>query len=234
VRALAREGAVVGVAARTLADCEALCRSLWEEGLEVWPAACDVADPASVQELAARAGPVDILVNNAGAASTAPLTRLSLEEWTRLWAVNATGTLLCMQAFLPGMLERGWGRILNIASTAALTGGRYLSAYSASKHAVMGLTRCAACEVAERGVTVNALCPGFVDHTDMTRESLARIAEKTGRSPAEARAVLVATNPQGRLIEPDEVAWAVVMLCQESARGINGQAIVLDGGGLLR
>jgi NAD(P)-dependent dehydrogenase (short-subunit alcohol dehydrogenase family) len=160
------------------------------------------------------------------------VTKLTLEEWNRLFAVNATGTFLCTRAFLPGMLERGRGRIVNVASVAALAGARYIAAYASSKHAVLGFTRCAAAEVAARGVTVNAVCPGYVD-TSMTAESVARIARETGRTEAEARGSLLATNPQGRLIEPDEVAHAVLALCAEESRGINGQAIVIDGGGLL-
>ncbi len=175
---------------------------------------------------------MDILVNNAGIAHSAPLIRTDLGDWNRLLAVNATGTFLCTRAFLPGMIERGWGRVVNVASVAGLAGARYIAAYAASKHAVIGLTRSAAAEVAERGVTVNAICPGYVD-TPMTTESLRRIAEKTGRSEAEALDAILAGTPQRRLIEPDEVAHAVISLCAEAARGINGQSIVIDGGELL-
>jgi NAD(P)-dependent dehydrogenase (short-subunit alcohol dehydrogenase family) len=183
-------------------------------------------------EAASRLGPVDILVNNAGTSSSAPLQRLALAEWERLFAVNATGTMLCTQAFLPGMVERGWGRVVNIASVVGLAGGKYTAAYSASKHAVVGFTRSAAAEVAAAGVTVNAVCPGYVD-TELTRRSIERIVEKTGRSAEEAREALLSTSPQHRLIAPEEVAHLVLALCHEHARGINSQAIVIDGGGLV-
>jgi NAD(P)-dependent dehydrogenase (short-subunit alcohol dehydrogenase family) len=130
------------------------------------------------------------------------------------------------------MVERGWGRVVNIASVVGLAGGKYIAAYSASKHAVVGFTRSAAAEVAAAGVTVNAVCPGYVD-TEMTRRSIERIVEKTGRTEDEARTALLATSPQQRLIAPEEVAHLVLALCHEHARGINGQAIVIDGGGLV-
>jgi NAD(P)-dependent dehydrogenase (short-subunit alcohol dehydrogenase family) len=171
-------------------------------------------------------------VNNAGVAHSAPVARTELEDWNRMLAVNATGTFLCTRAFLPGMVEGGWGRVVNVASVAGLAGARYIAAYAASKHAVIGLTRCAAAEVADRGVTVNAVCPGYVD-TPMTTESLQRISEKTGMSAEEALETILAHTPQGRLIAPDEVAHAVLSLCEEGARGINGQSIVIDGGELL-
>jgi NAD(P)-dependent dehydrogenase (short-subunit alcohol dehydrogenase family) len=146
-------------------------------------------------------------------------------------AVNATGTFLCTKAFLPAMVKRGWGRVVNVASVAGLSGGRYIAAYAASKHAVVGFTRCAAMEVAAAGITVNAVCPGYVD-TEMTRESVERIAMKTGRSREQALEAILTGTPQGRLITPDEVAFEVLRLCAEDACGINGQTIVLDGAGL--
>ena len=175
---------------------------------------------------------MDILVNNAGAAHSAPLSRLALEDWNRLLAVNATGTFLCTPTFLAPMLERRWGRVVNIASVAGLAGAKYIAAYAASKHAVVGFTRCVAAEVAGRGVTANAVCPGYVESA-LTRQSLERIAGETGRSREQALQALLETMPQRRLIEPEEVAHLVLSLCVEAARGVNGQAIVLDGGGLL-
>lgn len=235
-RALAEAGASVVVASRTEGDIEQLASQLRAEGHQAWSVVCDVTDPQSIHGLASsatdRLGRVDILVNAAGIASSAPLHKLTLEDWNRVIAVNATGTFLCTQAFISGMVERKWGRVVNVASVAGLSGSRYIAAYSASKHAVIGFTRCAAAEVAQHGVTVNAVCPGFVD-TDMTAESLDRIVESTGISRDEALAAILDTTPQRRLFEPEEVAHAVLSLCDEKAKGINGQAIVLDGGGLL-
>ena len=238
-RGLAGAGAGVVLAARTEEEIERLAAELTALEHRATAVTCDVTDPESVNRLAESSdalgpgwGRVDILVNNAGIAHSAPLPRTDLADWNRLLAVNATGTFLCTRAFLPGMIERGWGRVVNIASVAGLTGARYIAAYAASKHAVIGLTRSAAAEVAERGVTVNAVCPGYVD-TPMTAASLRRISEKTGRSEAEALELILEGTPQRRLIEPEEVAHAVVSLCAEAARGINGQSIVIDGGELL-
>ena len=197
---------------------------------------CDVSEPAGVERLAAeardRVGPVDILVNNAGVASAAPLAKIKLEEWKRMMRVNATGPFLCTQAFVPGMVERKWGRVVTVASVAGLQGAKYIAAYTASKHAAVGLTRAVAAEVAAHGVTVNAVCPGYVD-TPMTETSVANISAKTGRSADEARAAILATTPQGRLVTPEEVAHLVLALCVDGGGSINGQAIVMDGGGLL-
>lgn len=235
-RALAQAGASVVVSARSGDEIESVAGELREDGHRAWAVQCDVTDPDSVDELAratrARAGEPDILVNNAGSAGSALVQRTSLEEWTRLMAVNATGPFLCVRAFLPAMLERGWGRIVTVASVVGLEGGRYIAAYAASKHAVLGLTRSVAAEVAAKGVTANAVCPGYVD-TPMTDETVARVVERTGRSEREALDAILDRTPQGRLITPAEVARSVVFLCDEEARGINGQAIVIDGGGLL-
>ncbi len=229
---LGMAGASVVLVGRTEKRLAAEARRLSEVGVEARGIPCDVTDPAGVNALAADAGAVDILVNNAGVASASPLAKLTLEEWNRIFAVNVTGTFLCTRAFVPGMAERWWGRVVNVASVAGLAGAKYISAYAASKHAVIGFTRSVAAEVAAQGVTVNAVCPGYVD-TAMTRESVDRIVAKTGRSREDALGAILATSPQARLIEPDEVAHAVFALCVHEARGINGQAIVLDGGGLL-
>jgi NAD(P)-dependent dehydrogenase (short-subunit alcohol dehydrogenase family) len=235
-RALAEAGARVVIAARSAAEIESVAAELVAAGLEVAAVACDVTEPAAVERLrdeaVARLGAVDILVNNAGAASSAPLKVQRLEEWRRLFAVNVEGTFLASRAFLPGMLEHGWGRIVNVASVAGRTAAPYISAYAASKHAVVGFTRSLAAEVAARGVTVNAVCPGYVA-TPMTERAIENIVARTRISPEEARGRLVAANPQGRLIEPEEVAYLVAALCDERARGINGQAIGVDGGAFL-
>jgi NAD(P)-dependent dehydrogenase (short-subunit alcohol dehydrogenase family) len=234
---LAAHGAAVVVAARTRAEIDRVAEALRAMGGTAHAATCDVTSEPSVAELAAFArqtvGAVDILVNNAGVAMAAPLVRTSLADWQRLLDVNATGAFLCSRAFLPSMLDRGWGRIVNIASTAAVSADRYIAAYAASKHALLGLTRAAAAETAASGVTVNAVCPGFL-RTEMTAQSAARVAAATGRSNDDALAAIAARNPQKRLIEVEEVAAAVVYLCTDAARGVNGTSMLLDGGELRR
>ncbi|MFO1071073.1 MAG: SDR family NAD(P)-dependent oxidoreductase [Geminicoccaceae bacterium] len=193
----------------------------------------DVADPASVAAAFGKAveafGPVDILVNNAGVAHSAPFARIAQADWQRLIAVNLTGTLLCSQAVLPAMLERGFGRIVNIASIAGVRGYPYVAAYCATKHGVIGLTRALALETAKRGITVNAVCPGYTE-TDMATQAITTIREKTGRSEAEAVAELAKFSPQGRLMQPGEVAAAVAWLVMPGAEGVTGQSIVVAGG----
>jgi NAD(P)-dependent dehydrogenase (short-subunit alcohol dehydrogenase family) len=196
-------------------------------------ARADVGDPAAVahafESARARSGPIDILVNNAGQAVSAPFLKTDANLWRRMMTVNLDGTFHCMQAALPGMLSRGWGRIINMASTAGLTGYAYVAAYCASKHAVVGLTRALALEVATKSVTVNAVCPGFTD-TDLLKESVATIAAKTGRTPEQARAELAARNPQKRLVQPEEVANAVAWLCLPGSEAVTGQTIAVAGG----
>jgi NAD(P)-dependent dehydrogenase (short-subunit alcohol dehydrogenase family) len=197
----------------------------------VTPEVCDVTDEAAVTALFERVGPVDVLVNNAGISSSAPLARTTLADWQAQHDVNATGAFLCTRAALPGMLERDSGRIVTVASTAALAGARYTAAYAASKHAAVGLMRAVAAEVAGTGVTANAVCPAFV-RTPMTERSVERIAAVTGRSAEEGEAALAAAAPLGRLLEPAEVAFAVAFLAAPEAGAINGQTLVLDGGGI--
>ena len=192
---------------------------------------CDVTDEAAVAATFERVGPVDVLVNNAGISSSAPLARTSLEDWRAQMDVNATGAFLCTRAVLPGMLERGSGRIVTVASTAGRAGARYTAAYTASKHAAVGLMRAVAAEGAGTGVTANAVGPAFV-RTDMTARSVERIVARTGRSVAEAEAALAEAVPLGRLLEPEEVAFAVAFLAAAEAGAINGQTLILDGGGI--
>ena len=192
---------------------------------------CDVTDEEQVTALFQRLGPVDVLVNNAGVAGSAPLERTTLDDWSAQLDVNATGAFLCTRAVVGGMITRGNGRIVTVASTAARIGSRYTAAYTASKHAAVGLMRAVAAEVAGTGVTANAVCPAYV-RTEMTRRSIARIVDVTSRSEEEAEAALIASSPLGRLLEPDEVAFAVAFLAAPEAGAINGQTLVLDGGGI--
>jgi NAD(P)-dependent dehydrogenase (short-subunit alcohol dehydrogenase family) len=194
-------------------------------------ATCDVTDEAQVGTLFAEVGPVDVLVNNAGLAEGAPVARTTLEAWRRHLEVNATGAFLCTRAVLGGMIERGDGRIVTVASTAGLRGARYTAAYTAAKHAAVGLMRAVAAEAAGTGVTANAVCPGWV-RTDMMRRAVERIAATTDRDEEQAEAALVAQMPLGRALEPEEVAFAVAFLASPEAVAINGQTIVLDGGGI--
>lgn len=216
-------GASVVIAGRRAAPLEAVAAS--HARIRAIPA--DVTDEASVAALFAAAGPVEIVIANAGAAETAPFARTTLETWDRMLAVNLTGVFLTLRAGL-GQID-GWGRLISVASTAALKGYAYTCAYTAAKHGVLGLTRALAQEVAARDVTVNALCPGFLD-TEMTARSVANITARTGMSADAARASLARHNPQGRLITPEEVAASALWLCGPGSEGINGQAITIAGG----
>ena len=226
---MANQGARLTLVGRKLPPLQAAASKLPQAQAIV----CDVTDPASVEsaftQAAASFGAIEILVNNAGAAPTAPFHKLTAKEWREVMAVNLDGVFNCTSAALDNMLAQGWGRIVNIASTAALRGYAYVSAYSAAKHGVLGLTRSLALETAKKGITVNAVCPGYTD-TDIIRRSVAQIMEKTGRSEADALSTFTNSNPQGRLIQPEEVAATVLWLCGEQARSITGQAISVSGG----
>ena len=218
-RHLAGLGAAVTVMGRDVSRLEETAAAL--PGARAL--ACDVTDEAAVGRAYAQA------VEQTGAAISAPLAKTTLEQFHAMIEVNLTGAFLCCRAVLPAMLAAGTGRIVNIASTAGLTGGAYISAYCAAKHGLVGLTRALALETADKGITVNAVCPGYTE-TAMARRAIATIVEKTGRSAAEARAELVKTNPQGRLVQPEEVAATVAFLCLPGAESITGQALVLAGG----
>lgn len=227
---LARAGARLTLMGRNRFSLEARAQQM---NAEVHMETCDVTSPDEVQRAFGAAqealGPISILVNNAGQAESQPFAKTDLGLWQRMLSVNLTGTFLCTQAALPGMLEAGWGRIVNIASTAGLKGYPYVSAYCAAKHGVVGLTRSLALELARKNITVNVVCPGFSE-TELLEASIASIVQKTGRSPAEARAELARHNPQGRLVEPTEVAQAVLWLCLPGSAALTGQAIAVAGG----
>ncbi len=224
-RALLGAGARVTIAGRDLAQLEVAARELGAVNC----LALDVTDGAAVEAAFARCGQIDILVNNAGQAASTPFLKTDAATWQRMIDVNLGGTFHCTQAALPGMLAANWGRIVNVASTAGLVGYRYVAAYCAAKHGVIGLTRALALEVATKGVTVNAVCPGFTD-TDIVRDAVRNIVAKTGRSEEQARAELAAGNPQQRLVTIEEVAGAVLWLCMPQSGSMNGQAIAVAGG----
>jgi NAD(P)-dependent dehydrogenase (short-subunit alcohol dehydrogenase family) len=229
---LAKDGARVVVTGRSRAELEALAAVIG--GVAV---VADVSDRAALDaalaEVAARVERVDVLVNNAGVADSAPLQRTSDEMWDRILEINATAPFRISRAFVPQMVKRGWGRVINIASNAGVSGYAYTAAYCASKHALVGLTRALAVDLAPTGVTVNAVCPGWVE-TQMATDAMDRIARATKKSAEEAREALAGMSPQKRLISPEEVAHVVAMLCDEGSRGINGQTIIIDGGQILK
>jgi NAD(P)-dependent dehydrogenase (short-subunit alcohol dehydrogenase family) len=234
--AYAEQGAELLLSARNVAALEQVAAEVAARGGRAQVIPCDVTDPAQVEALATaareRAGGVHILVNNAGIADSHKLIGHPDELWQRIIDVNLTAVFRVTRAIAPQMVERRWGRIITIASIASRVGGRYMAAYAASKHGVLGLTRAIALELNPAGVTVNAICPGYID-TPMTDSMVENIARQTGRSPEQARAALAATSPQNRLIDPDEVAAVALMLAGEAARGITGQGINIDGGAVM-
>lgn len=228
--ALARTGVAVGVAARTRTELDRTADEARALGARAVAVELDVGDAGSVEHAARRIadelGPVDVVVNNAGIAESAPLVRTDPELWDRHFRINVAGPYLVTRAVLPGMLAAGWGRVINVASLAGLYGAAYVTAYVASKHALVGFTRALAIEIVGKGVTVNAICPGYVA-TELTWKSARNIVAQTGKSYDDAVAALARMNPGGRLIEPDEVAAVAVRLVSDDRT--NGEAIVLDG-----
>jgi NAD(P)-dependent dehydrogenase (short-subunit alcohol dehydrogenase family) len=227
---LAAEGARVTLLARTRSQLDRAASALGNSAQSV---CADITDAPAMrrafEEAARTFGPVDILVNNAGQAQSAATHRAPEELWHTMLAVNLTGTYECIRAVLPGMIERRFGRIVNVASTAGLHGYPYVAAYCAAKHGVVGLTRALALEVAQRNITVNAVCPGYTE-TELVLDTIANIQQTTGRSAEEARAALTKTNPQGRLVQPAEIAHAVAWLCLPGTEAITGQSLAIAGG----
>ena len=229
-RAMTTQGMRVTILGRRINVIQAMADNDPEH---LFAVAADVTDPdqvdAALKLSESRFGPVEVLINNAGQAQSAPFLKMDMNLWQQMLSVNLTGTMICSQAVLPSMLKSGWGRIVNVASTAGQIGYSYVSAYCAAKHGVLGLTKSLALELATKGITVNAVCPGFTE-TDLVRESINRVVAKTGRTPEQAMAEFVKTNPQGRLVQPEQVADAVIWLCSEGASAVTGQAISVSGG----
>lgn len=226
----ARQGARIAVAARTSEQVEQVAREIGNGAIAL---VCDVSDSESVtrmfSDMRERLGEADILVNNAGIAESATIVNTTDELWHRHISINLSGTFYCTRAALPAMLKKGWGRVINVASIAAKTGAPYVAAYTASKHGVLGLTRTVSLEVATKGVTVNAICPGYVE-TDMVSRGVEQITAKTRLTAEEALDSLKKMSPQNRFVTPEEVAAIALLLASDEGRGINGQGINVDGG----
>jgi 3-hydroxybutyrate dehydrogenase len=233
---LAKAGADVALSARTRSELDRVAEEVRALGRTAVAVTADVGNPEDVRTLFHSArealGGIDILIANAGIAPSAPLVKTSDETWSSVMAVNLSGPFYCLREALPQMVERGWGRVVVVASIAGKSAMPYIAAYAASKHGVLGLTKVAALEMAGKGVTVNAVCPGYVD-TPMTDGGVARIGAKTGADPALIRRKLEELSPQKRLVTADEVAALVLYLCGEEARGITGQGLNIDGGTLM-
>ena len=229
-RQLLAQGARVTVLGRRT---EPLQKLVAEHSQQCQMVLADVADESQVKTAFSQAvqaqGAINILVNNAGQASSAPFMKMDAAHWQQMLNVNLTGTMLCIQQVLPAMAAAGYGRIVNVASTAGLVGYAYVAGYVAAKHGVVGLTRALALELAQKGITVNAVCPGYTE-TDIVKTSIERVVAKTGRTAEEAMAEFVKANPQKRLVQPQEVADAVLWLCGKGASAITGQSIAVAGG----
>lgn len=234
--ALAAQGIAVALAARTRAEIERVAAAIRAGGGEALAVVCDVTQPdsiaAAVDEARRALGPLTVLVNNAGAAESHKFLGHDDALWHRMMDVNLNSVYYVTKAVAPMMVEARWGRVINIASTASKVGGKYIAAYTAAKHGVLGLTRALALEFVPYHITVNAICPGYVD-TPLTDQSVANISRRTGQTEADARALLERISPQNRLIAPEEVAAVALMLVSEGARGITGQGINVDGGAVM-
>ncbi len=230
-RRLAADGARVVITGRSKGDLEAVAAEIG--GVAIQADLADRADTDRLVRAVAEVGRIDLLINNAGIAESAPLERTDDAMYDRMMELNATAPFRLTRALVPAMVAAGWGRVVNVASNAGVSGYGYTAAYCASKHAMVGYTRALAVDLARTGVTINAVCPGWVE-TDMAGAAVARIVAKTGRTEAEARGVLEGMTPQRRMIQPAEVAHAVAMLCAADARGIHGQTLLIDGGQVLK
>jgi len=231
-RALVEAGARVVLAARSTVDLQRVAADLTSKGGEAWPVTCDVTDEASVKRLGEKArahlGTVDVLINNAGDAASAPLPRITLTDWNAMLTVNATSAFLVTREFAPAMAERRWGRIVNVASIAGLEGGKYIAHYCAAKHAVIGLTRAVAVELAGSGVTVNVVCPGYLD-TPLTQRTLDNVQSRTGLPRERALTAVLSSAHQGRLVRPDEVAEKILSLVRDPSADATGRIVRLMG-----
>jgi NAD(P)-dependent dehydrogenase (short-subunit alcohol dehydrogenase family) len=234
--AFAAQGSHLVITGRSQAALDSVAREIHCDDVTILPLSCDVTQKREIEDLkkriASELGAVEVLVNNAGIAPAVSFLEMEDTLWEEVMRVNLTGTYYCCKVFLPEMIAAKWGRIVNIASTVAKTSYPNISAYASSKHAVLGLTRSLAVEMAKFGVTVNAVCPGYVD-TGLTQTNALLLAEKRGKPLEDALKMLKSASPQNRLIDPDEVAYLAVMLASEAARGINGQAINIDGGAVM-
>lgn len=232
----ARQGYRVVITARRQEKLQELADAMTQEGAQMLAIACDVTDREQVRNLGAdvaqRWGAVQILINNAGIARAVSFSDMLDEQWDEILDTNLTGAYNCCKVFLPGMIRSKWGRIINIASTTAKVGYSHVTAYTASKHGLLGLTRSLALETARQGITVNAICPGYVDD-ERTHENARAMAEKTGKRVEEILKVFAASAPQNRLIEPEEVASLALLMASEKLRGMTGQAVNVDGGAVM-
>ena len=223
-------GASVVVSSRSQGELEAVSATIGESA---WPVKCDISDEESVNHCVSSAleymGGIDILVNSAGIALSAPIHKMSTEDWDRMMGINLRGAFLVTRAVLPCMLESGWGRVIHLASIAGKSGMEYVAGYCATKHGLMGMVKASALEVARKGITVNAVCPGYVE-SPMTDDNVARIAARTGLPAEKVKGTMEGFSPQRRLFQTDEIAQTVLYLATDGARGINGQGINVCGG----